>query len=215
MRNLPTDELPMVQRLALAYAPTSARQAVMALLLLDTRLSGILRQRGDDAIIAQMKLAWWRDRLGEGRANWPSGEPLLQRLVRFPAPSPTLVPLVDGWEALLAEELTPEVADEFAIGRVRAWQALAKGAAETHVEWAARQWALADLALHLGNEEERERVVDLIEEAPDNRERLPHLLRPLAVLCGLSLRALERGSPEALDGPGATLAALRIGLAGR
>jgi phytoene synthase len=40
-------------------------------------------------------------------------------------------------------------------------------------------------------------------------------LRPLAVLSGLARRSLARGGSPLLDGPGAMLLAVRLGIAGR
>jgi phytoene synthase len=44
---------------------------------------------------------------------------------------------------------------------------------------------------------------------------LPRALRPLTVLAGLALRSLARGGAPLLDGAGATLLAVRLGIAGR
>ncbi|WP_136693144.1 hypothetical protein [Alteraurantiacibacter aquimixticola] len=215
MSRLSAEMLPLVQRLALTYAPVSARETILTLLLLDNRLASILQQRGE-AMIAQIKLAWWRDRLGENPESWPQGEPLLARLSSLPFAPASLGPLVDGWEVLLAEELSPAGLHEFAKGRVLVWSQLADGA---EVSRAAGQWALADLAINLGEGEERDRVqrmaLDYPGEAQATTQPLPRKLRSLAVLHRLTLRALEKGSREVLDGPAAGLLALRIGLTGR
>jgi hypothetical protein len=39
-------------------------------------------------------------------------------------------------------------------------------------------------------------------------------MRPLSLLAGLSERAVRRGEPEALSGPSALLAAIRLGFVG-
>jgi len=44
---------------------------------------------------------------------------------------------------------------------------------------------------------------------------LPRRFRSLALMRGLTRRALEKRAESALDGPGAALAALRLGLFGR
>ena len=213
MTLLDPDDLPLVQRLALSYAPRHMRKSVLALLTLDHRLATILRQ-GGEPVIAQIKLAWWRDRLGENPDAWPPGEPLLQALRGWPESPSSLVALVDGWEALLAEDLTMAGIEEFAAGRARAWQALAPAGSGEQAQQAASEWALADLALHLGEAEAgAARRLALAVKPLDIR--LPRALRPLAVLRGLARRALERGSGELLDGPAAGLVALRIGLFGR
>lgn len=210
------DTLPIAQRLALSYTPANARDDCLTLLLLDNRLAGILRQRSE-IIIAQMKLAWWRDRLGEPPEAWPLGEPLLERLRQWKGAPADLTPLVNGWERLLADDLNTPALAEFADGRALAWQALAAGHAPNEpsekVHVAAREWALTDLAIHLGNQEEAQAATRLAEGATS--AVLPRQLRALAVLRGLSRRALNRGSREVLDGPMAMLAALRIGLTGR
>ncbi len=215
------DTLPLAQRLALSYAPAASRDATLTLLLLDNRLAAVLRQRGENALIAQMKLAWWRDRFGQQVSDWPKGEPLLGRIKTWPVPYASMVPLVDGWEALLVEELDEASVKTFAQGRGQAWRAVAValcGFDDEAGEIAARagqEWALADLAMHLGQGDEAELVRELAFAAHRHRLTLPRALRPLRVLHGLSQRALKRGSTDLLDGPGAMLTALQLGILGR
>lgn len=216
--NLPIEGLPLPQRLALSYAPRRSRAQIAALWQLDQRLAAILQAQGE-ALIAQIKLAWWRDRLSEDPASWPAGEPLLAQLRNGKVAPRAFLPLVDGWEALLAEELTASGVDEFATGRATAWQALA-GAfgnqdAAAVAATAARETSYFDLALHLGNEAEAGAARKLAQACKWQPARLPRTLRPLAVIHALSRRALLGGSPELLDGPQAGLLALRIGLLGR
>ncbi|MFC3099506.1 hypothetical protein [Altererythrobacter lauratis] len=207
--------LPLGLRLALAYASSSStREAMLTLLLLDQRLAAILRQ-GGEPVIAQIKLAWWRDQLGEAPSHWPAGEPLLERLRAWPADPSRLVPLVDGWEALLAEDLTLSAMEQFAAGRAAAWTALGTADEAGAIGRAARDWALADLALHLGQDGEAEAARRWVLADRAHPLRLGRGMRPLAVLRALSRRALERGAAELIDGPGALLVALRSGLTGR
>ncbi len=212
MENFPLDDLPLVRRLALSYAPARVRAQVLAVLALDQRLSQLVRT-SSEPILAQIKLAWWRERLQEGQERWPQGEPLLSLLRLWPGEPAQLVPLVDGWECLLADDLTEEVVQDYALGRASAWQALAPAGRAEAVLQAAREWALADLAFHLGGEGEGRLVCEMLDHAP--LRRLPRELRSLAVLHGLTRRALAKGSHELLDGPAAGLVALRIGLLGR
>lgn len=221
MQTDPRDDLPLVQRLALAYAPASSREAILTLLALDMRLATILRNRSE-AIIAQIKLAWWRERLSEDPALWPRGEPLLARLALWPADRAALVELVNGWEALLADQLDEAAMGEFAAGRASAWAGLAASIAPKYGDQTARaamEWALADLAMHLDNSGEsalaRELALGGEDGAGVERARLSKNLRPLAVLHGLSRRALARNSSEMLDDIGAGMLALRIGMIGR
>lgn len=208
-------ELPAAQRLALSYAPKRARAAHMALLALDTRLAAILRKRREPMLV-QVRLAWWRDMLRSPPRDWPWGDAVLDLLRHWRDPA-ALVPLIDGWEALLAEDLTPRAIADFIDGRALAYQALAEQlgvARPKDAREAARLWALADLAANLSQGEEKALVVDYGRSqviAPI----LPASLRPLAVLAALGKRALDRGGDALLSGPGAMLLALRTGFTGR
>jgi phytoene synthase len=178
MLDLP--ELTPPQRLALAYAPAAARADWETLLLLDARLASVVRG-AREAVLAQIRLAWWRERLGEDPAGWPKGEPLLARLAGWGAAVAGLVALVDGWEVLLGEDGLDVQA--FADGRAGGVAALARhlgvemsGAADN----AARGWALADLAAHLGDAGERAAVLGAL--AGVGGGRVARALRPVAVL---------------------------------
>ncbi|WP_298198052.1 hypothetical protein [Novosphingobium sp.] len=209
------DGLAPLARLALAYAPARARADWLTVLLLDTRLAAVVRS-AREPMLAQVRLAWWRDRLGEESSLWPRGEPLLARLRSWGDTAADLVALVDGWEALLGEPpLAGASLQAFADGRAAAIGALARRfevAAEAP-QALARRWALADLTLHLSDGAERSAAQALI--GPNARVRIERSLRPLAVLAGLNLRAVQRGGVEPLDGPGALLAAIRLGMFSR
>lgn len=207
-------ELSPLLRLALAYSPRDARPATLSLFLLDTRLSGFVR-RSTEPLLAQMRLAWWRDTLGSEPGVWPRGDPLLEVLQGWQAPE-GLLALVDGWESLLVDQLDLEAVMDFAGGRVKAWQAFAGeiGVEPAAVDSAARAWALGDLAGNLSEPAERELVVEAAAGEPFVPPRA-RALRPLAILGGLGRRALSRGGRPLLDGRGAALAALRLGMFGR
>lgn len=194
----------------MAYAPRVTRGDWLTFLALDTRLAGVVRQ-AREPMLAQLKLAWWRDRLKAHPAVWPKGEPLLARLSNWEDRS-GLIALVDGWEALLGET---EVSDGFAEGRVAGIIALAQrfGADGASVAQAARRWALADLGLHLGDPAELSSLRELL--GAMRTTPLPRAMRPLAVLAGVTGRAFERGGLAALHTPGAFATAVRIGLVGR
>ena len=208
------DSLPAVQRVALAYAPPRTRDAWLGLLALDARLAQVVRETREP-MLGQIRLAWWRERLGETPAKRPKGEPLLALLG---PDSDRLLPLVDAWEAMLGEAPLPrEMLAAFAEGRAEALSALA--AALGHQEaagstgQAGRSWALADVALRLSHPQEREHVTALIGNEGARAPHLPRAMRPLAVLHGLALRDLRRGKNGA--GMGALLATLRLGIFGR
>ena len=180
------------------------------MLALDQRLAAILRSGGEPAI-AQIKLAWWRERLAESPSRWPEGEPLLALLRDFPGGTVPLVDIVDGWEMLLTERLDQTAIAEFANGRASGWQALGGDRAGR----AARNWAMADLWLNLPEGEEATTVRALLDAEEWNRVRLPRQARPLQVLHTLAGRALRRDAGELLDGPGAMFTAMRVGIIGR
>lgn len=213
------ESLPLAQRLALSYTPRACRADALALLALDARLAGIVRGDGE-VIIAQMKLAWWRERLSQDPQGWPIGEPLLA-LLRDGALEPAgLVPMVDGWEALLAETLDESVVESFAAGRAALWQTFNKshGGSKSPLNaaaQAAREQAMGDLAINLGSESEAALALEVAKSQPWNRATLGRPLRPLSILHGLTRRALDRGSKELLDGPGAMATVLRLGIAGK
>jgi len=204
--------LPLAQRLALSYAPATSREDALTLLILDARLAAVVHI-GGEAMIAQIKLAWWRERLAEEPAKWPKGEPLLERLRQGAIDPAGLVPLVDGWEHLLVEEASPEAIEVVASARGVAWALLCDDPAKLEaVRQAGRQWALADLALAFPELAATISHAGLLENA---KTALPRSLRPLSVLRALAMRAVRRNAGDLLDGPGAMALALRVGLFGR
>jgi phytoene synthase len=207
------DELPRPQRLALSYAPAKARRATLALLALDARLAAVLRRRGEP-MLAQMRLAWWRDRLADDPASWPV-DAVLALLRQWREPG-ALVPLVDGWEALLGEQLDQAAIAEFARGRGAGFGSLARELhCDTHnAEAAGRLWARGDLAANLTDPAERAAAIEAAGAEP-RVSSLPRLLRPLTVLAGLAEASLRRGGAPLLANPGAALLAVRLGIFGR
>ncbi|PEQ11251.1 hypothetical protein B2G71_18375 [Novosphingobium sp. PC22D] len=213
---LPT--LPTLERLALAYAPRSARDPWLAFLALDARLASLLRS-ASEPMLAQLRLAWWRETLG-GAAHWPAGDPVLAALGSWRGRHAALVPLVEGWEALTAAPpLEARAMTELAQGRSRALAALAKILGEAGSAPAARQlatdWSLADLAMRLSRPDERDLAASLAKGAAGPVPRVPRALRPLAVLRALSWRRLRRDDEAAARSPAALAVAMRAGLFGR
>ena len=97
--------LPPPANLAAAYTPVAFRPAFILLLQLDMRFADIVR-KAREPMIAQIKLAWWRDAFAAEPALRPKGEPLLQSLgecgesIKLSA----LQDLVSAWELLLSED---------------------------------------------------------------------------------------------------------------
>lgn len=210
------DAIPVEQRLALAYARPADKPLMLGIFLLDTRLAATVRG-GREPVLAQIKLAWWREQLAKPAGDRPAGEPLLAMLAPLADEGAALGRLVDGWEQLLGDSpLPPSALEEFAAGRGAAFGALARALslpeAAAAAQRAGRGWAAADLAVKLGQAQERAAALDLAAAHDWGRMALPRRLRPLQVLHGLARR--RRGQGPLLDGPGALLAATRIGLLG-
>ncbi|MGX7895200.1 hypothetical protein [Tsuneonella sp. HG222] len=215
MRDALAEELPEPQRLALAHATAATRPYFLAFFTLDARLGGIVRRRVEPMLV-QMRLAWWRETLEGPAVTWPRGDPLLEALAGWREPA-ALAGLAAGWENLLSDRLDSSAIAAFEEGRQAALAAVARevgaGASAEATEAAARTWALADLAANLSDPAERAQVVT--HGLPVQREALPRSLRPLAILAALGGRALERGGRPLLEGRGAALVALRVGMFGR
>ncbi len=216
MTSVGPEQLPDLQRLALSYAPSGARSRTLALLLLDSRLAGIVRS-AREPILAQMRLAWWRDRFVEDPADWPEGEPLLAMLKEWTVGLKDLSAMADGWEVLLTEgDLTPAIISEFAAGRGEGWAVLAKelGAGQEVARKTGRAWALVDLASHLTSEPDQAAAAELIAGHSFEQPSLPRSMRTLAVLHALAARSVKRGCGM-LDDARAVATAMRVGITGR
>ena len=186
-----SDELPPLLRLAVAYAPAPARPPWTALVLLDHRLSRAVTG-ASSPLLAQLKLAWWRDRMRAPASSWPAGEPLLAALAQFDRERAALESLVDAWEGLIGDEAgAPEMA---VLGDARA--GAVAGLART-LNCVADPAAMAALA-------QRWSLPGLPQPVS---ARLPRALRPLLILANLP-RPDEAG-------PLALLRILRLGLFGR
>jgi phytoene synthase len=212
------DILPPPQRLALAYSPASTRAHLLALLAFDARLGTAIRQ-ANEPIMAQMRLAWWRDQLRlEADARERSDE-LVAALDKLAGMRGALFALIDGWEGILGEFLDNHAIGEFVSARGRALAALGRlaGAPDPTelIEKAGTRWALADLAAGLSDGAERGLALGLARELGDEQVPLSRAMRTLAVLDGLARRSLARGGGPLLAGPASGLRAIRLGLIGR
>lgn len=210
------DSLGPINRLALAYAPAGARTQLLALLALDVRLAGIVRN-SREPMLAQLRLAWWREQLSQDTSRWPEGEPLLAALRSWDNGHGALLPLIDGWEAMVGAPPLPDTAFlELAEGRARGFAALAgHDTAASEAMRLGRSWALADIAGRLSHSEERTKAEALAKAQDWRGARLPRSLRPLVVLHGLAARSLRAGTDDVRTSPFSLLAAMRLGLLGR
>lgn len=206
-------------RLAAAYAVRKSRRATVAVFALDQRLAGIVRG-ASEPVLAQLRLAWWRDALSAPPAERPEVEPLLDLLRALGPDTGQLVPMVDGWEELVGtDRLDGEAIARFAAGRARGWDWLAQanGLAlpATEIVRAGSEWALIDLREGLSANDERAAAQQVIAAQSWQRIRWPRAVAPLAVLHGLARRVRHRADARMLDGPLAMATAMRLGIFGR
>jgi phytoene synthase len=213
--------LPAPQQLAVAWSPRQVRRAMLALLVFDALLARLVAG-ASEPLLGQMRLAWWREQLAREPDARQRGNPELAALgTHWRGEEAPLLELIDGWEHLLGVAPLPEEAiASFTRGRGAGFAGLARlGGAPQDAEAAAeagRCWALADLAFHVREPAERDSCRRLFRECAASRASvaLPRRLRGLSVLAALAKRAIERDEPM-LQGRGAALTALRVGLLGR
>jgi len=213
--------LPLPQRLASHYARGAARGATLALLAFDVRLSELVA-KANEPLLAQLRLAWWRDELGKPEADRARGDPVLDAIGKtWAGEEAALTALVDGWEQLIGEPpLSGDVLEQFFDSRAAAFAALARLMGQGHAEQTARTagkiWAIADFLARSTDAEERATAMRLSAPLTDRaRARLPRELRAVAVLRGLGLRAILRGDGALVSGRRDVLAAVRLGMLGR
>jgi phytoene synthase len=210
------DILPTEHRLALAYAHRDARAIFLSFFALDARLATIVRN-SREPLLAQLRMAWWRDRLTAPIGPDGDGEPLLAALHGWGAERAALAALVDGWEALLGDAPLKHAAlAEFGAGRGAACTALSRQLDHPeHADDACQagmNWAWADLAARLSHPDERSAAIAALAAADWSQPSLPRALRPLAVLNALARRGQD-GRGLAF-GPVSLLTAMRVGLLG-
>jgi phytoene synthase len=213
------ENLPPELELTLAHTGAPYRDALRIFFDFDRRLGRIVAGT-NEPMLGQMRLAWWRDTLSRAVEDRPSGDAVLDAIGRhWRGHEAALIGLVDGWEHLLGEPpLKDDDARKFAAGRSAAMRAVFKG---NEALWdgccaneAARQWALADLAVNVSLEEEREMLIGIGLEKSD-RSTMPSPLKGIAVLGALAVRSLENGARPLMEGRAASLVALRAAFFGR
>lgn len=164
------------QRLAVAYARRDLREAFSLLLEFDNRLMAIAA-KGQETLIKQLRLAWWRKQFGKDRDVRPTGEPLLARLSACGNPErlvSALQSLVDAWEQIVSAEggrESPEIAAanqtraDAIFGNYAHWATDSCNSPEA-VRVAGERWARGSLGLLM----------------PDNDAKLLPGLKPLNLL---------------------------------
>ena len=180
-----------VQNLALTYANSDVKAPFALLMAFDSRLADVVLT-SSEPMIAQLKLAWWRDALSAARDKRPKGEPMLALLSEIESaervkgvPS-DMLSLVDAWEILSVQE--DAQLEHFSDHRGDAvFKSFARwnGAAVTQdIEMAGRRWSLADMMARTGRSD--------ISVSPQP-VRLSRPLRPLTILERGAVGELQSG----------------------
>ena len=206
--------------LALSYVPAARRPAVEALWRLDAALGAALAG-GREPLIAQIKLAWWRETLERLDAAPAPAEPVLQAVAAHVLPAGVagseLARMEEGWSLLLSPDpLTRDELGRYAAARggllFRHTAALLGFAGEPPAGGEA--WALVDLARHSADEADVDTAVEAARAAGMGRP-WPSRLRPLGMLAALALRDTSRPRWEEQGAPARMLRMLRHRLTGR
>ncbi len=131
------------EALALTAALPEDRELLAMLLEFDGRLEQIIAT-SSEAMLGQIRLAWWRDTLNSSHP--PAGEPLIARFTAISQDAgwsltEPMLRLLEGWEYRLLDP-----ADHDAFGKARGeglFRAFAGPGAAPGLDEAAKSWALA------------------------------------------------------------------------
>ncbi|MPT48164.1 MAG: hypothetical protein E2598_07040 [Sphingobium sp.] len=191
-------ELTFVQRLILASAGGNmdgARQIIA----LDNECAHIARQ-AREPMMAQIRLAWWRDGLASEEALPAHRSPqmdALRALDQFGDIRPALIAIIDGWEEMILwNGDQPEAMLEiYASGRGGGFFSALRPdyAGDAALEGAI--WSMWDLAGHLGDAELSAAAIAYGRQLLMKKPAMPGgLPRMLAMLSGAARHDVKRGA---------------------
>ena len=156
VNNLPISAL---GQLMLGYATRDQRPLHRLCWALDARLAGVFRSVREPAI-ADIRFAWWRDALARNDQSKGRGDPLIDAWRSFGLAQTHrayVEEVVDGWAQLVGQEgVDALVLTQFAEARGGGLFGLLADVAvlpaDNPFRAAGAQWALWDLAGHIGQE---------------------------------------------------------------
>lgn len=219
--SLGDDALPPLAMLLSAHAPGRQVDRHRALWAFDARLAKVARTTSE-AMIGQMRLAWWNDVIDDGTGMKGQGEPVVDAMRASGAMrAPGLSALIDGWEVLVVEaEIDLTGLRDYAVGRGGGLFGALAGVADAP-EWlttAGQVWALWDLAGHVGDEALAKAAVDLAQTLLPQVEgaRWTRAWKPLRIAFTLARQDVlgGRGAPTGIS-RALAWRLLRIALVGR
>jgi phytoene synthase len=190
------------RQLAVGHTARLAQPSLATLFAIDERLGGIVA-RTRETTIGLMRLVWWREALTALDHAAPPAEPLLAAAAALRPDGVSgaeIAAMVEGWEALIDD---PELgAETLALhaeergGRLFALAGRVIGVEAPRIHAAGQGWALADLARHVSDPAQADRVLavarPILEKAVPGR--WPRALRPLGMLAVLAREDTRRGA---------------------
>lgn len=197
--------------LVLTYVPRPQRFQLADLFALDAALGNVVRTTREP-MVGRIRLAWWRERLGDIDQGVVLAEPRLEATAGLVAQTSLtgamLAELVDRWEPLLDDfpwsgETIGSVAGRGAI--LFGYAGAILGGEQGEVARAAGSlWALVDVAKHCSDEGSRHLLIDVARGQLDGfRGTAQSEVRPLTMLGLLARRDIKRWpeiEPDATPG---------------
>ena len=174
-----------VQQIALGYAPSRHRAALAALWNYDVRLGRVVATT-TEAMIGQMRLTWWHDRMMALDKGEVSAEPVLAALYdvihHYDVTGAMLAAIVEGWEELL--EPMPLREDSLRAYAMKRGNVLFDLSArilgfDVAADLGAG-WALIDFAAHCSDEMTRKRALSLFKPVSINGPKPLRILARIA-----------------------------------
>ena len=187
--------------LATLYAPAEVRPALFALHALDLELAAVVATT-TEAMLGEIRLAWWREALARLDTAPPPAQPVLAALAAYALPlgvkGQALEPLEDAFLSLLLDERLAGAALDAQLerrgGTLFGACATALGVAQPSARALGRMWALGQLVAPVGSKVGP--AVDAADALRIAGEALPlklaPALQPLAALAGFAARDVAR-----------------------
>ena len=188
--------------LATLYAPAEVRPALFALHALDLELAAVVATT-TEAMLGEIRLAWWREALARLDTAPPPAQPVLAALAASALPlgvkGQALEPLEDAFLSLLLDERLSGAALDAHLdrrgGTLFGACATALGVAQPSARALGRVWALGQLVAPVVGSKVGPSV-DATDAVRIAGEALPlklaPALRPLAALTGFAARDVAR-----------------------
>ncbi len=192
---------------ALTHAPRAIQPSLRAVWALDLMLGDVVRTT-TQPMVGQMRLTWWHDVISTLLAGVSPAQPELQALVEHVivpglVPATDIVPLVEGWEALLDPlPLAEGPLEDYARGRGdRLFAVSGVLLGKDVAPGAGAGWALADFGARCSDEVTSRRALAMARDrlARADLRVLPRPLRILARLARMDAIAGRRVSRNPLN----------------